>query len=158
MTLQEKVERIWALKKTQDELTEEKKSVEEKLKNATQECEVLLHEVLDEMKASGADESAFLTDDGPLYATMFKRTNVGYTDEGSVIEYLQKNGYDKFVKVTVAINKRDLNAELKKNAELKEALDGFTENKVSEYVVVTSDETHGRMVEHIVESTKAKKA
>lgn len=150
MTIDEKIKRIKLLKEIQDGLSEEKRSIDEKLKSAAQEYEVLAHELLDEMKSNGID--TVNTEDGSLVAMVSKNTSIGYQNDDALIGYLSENGLSEFLKTTVAIKKRELSAEIKKNDALREALAEYTSPKVTEYVVVTSPEKHARMLEHISDS------
>lgn len=151
LSFEDKVELVYQyleILKAQEEI---KKSCDKIIKETTPKVELLKKEILAEMESKGEKE-IFVRD--KLYATVGVNTSTGYADEEAVIKYLQDNHYDKFVKVTTAINKKDLNAELKKNEALKKDIDSFITTNVTTYVTVTNEENHTKMLEYIEESKK----
>lgn len=91
-----------------------------------------------------------------LFLNHVAKTTIGYTSDADVIAYLKENGYNKYVKtkVTESLDKTNLKKELKTNEVLKGNLDNFIVEKLTEYVVVTNEENHAKMIEHIESAKK----
>ena len=111
-------------------------------------------ELLAELKEDGALE--YISDTG-LYANVFKKESVGYTNDADVLKYLKENNYNEYVKtkITESLDKRPLSKALKTDEKLAAALEAMTIKTTLEYVVVTNAESHQKMLEHIEEG-KAK--
>lgn len=88
-----------------------------------------------------------------LIAAIFKRENIGYTDEVEVLNYLKSTDRSDLIKVktTESLNKVALKKALKTDSALAEQLDGMTTKTVTEYVVVTTLDNYNKMLEHINE-------
>lgn len=108
-------------------------------------------ELLAELKEDGSLE--YISDTG-LYANVFKKESVGYTNDADVLKYLKENNYNEYVKtkITESLDKRPLSKALKIDEKLAAALEAMTVKTTLEYVVVTSAENHQKMLEHIEES------
>lgn len=91
-----------------------------------------------------------------LVAAIFKRENIGYTDESAVLEYLKLNNKDDLIRVktTEALDKIAIKKALKIDPELAENLEAMITRSVTEYVVVTTKENYSKMLEHANSGTK----
>lgn len=152
MTLEERIKAIHELKEAVSAAETEKKSLEATIKAKNDEISVLTAGLLQEMDA--LKQAEYEVDD--LVAYVASTSSTGYTDEDSVLTYLSDNGYSTFIKVTKAIKKKELNAELKNNPDLKEALKAFTSTVVTRYATVSTKENNEKRLEHIAESKKGK--
>ena len=122
------------------------------IKELQAKVDILKADVLAEMQEKNQKETIV---EG-LYANVYVNSSTGYADEGAVINYLKEHNYNDFLKVTTTIKKKELNAELKKNADLKKDIDSFITTKTTPYVTVTDEENHTKMLEHINEAIDAK--
>lgn len=152
MTLEERVRKIHELKTKLSEKETAKKSLDEEIKAINTELSGLTGELLTDLDTLKQD--TFELDDLVAYTAVTSST--GYTDEAAVLKYLHDNGYDAFIKITTAIKKKELNAELKTNSELKEAMKGFTSTITTRYATVSTKENNAKRLEHIAESKKGK--
>lgn len=131
----------------------------EKLKQSINELNATIDEdklhLLNLMKEENREE---LKDGYGLVAQYFKKNEFSYGDEKALLNKLRVlslNQYIKFTtKVTESIDKNALKKDLKTDNELKETLKDFVGDKVTEYVVVTTEENHQKMLEHIEENKK----
>ena len=100
-------------------------------------------------KIKDANISEFTHDD--LVCIKNEKHSIGYKSESEVIEML-KNRYDGNylnVKVSESIDKRALKKAIKENLELSSDLNALTEDKITEYLIVTTVENRARMIEHM---------
>lgn len=155
--MKELVNKIYEKKSQYDILETQYKDICDQMESLDKDIKELSSKLLDEVK----NTEEFKKDNGynesfdNLNVEYFRRETTGYTDENAVLAYLKQND-SKFITVKESINKKLLNAELKKNTELKEALDKMLTKKVSEYVVVTTLEKAEKMHEHIENAKKQK--
>lgn len=155
--MKELVNKIYEKKSQYDILENQYKNICDQMESLDKDIKELSSKLLDEVK----NTEEFKKDNGynesfdNLNVEYFRRETIGYADESAVLAYLKQND-SKFITVKESINKKSLNAELKKNAELKEALDKMLTKKVSEYVVVTTLEKAEKMHEHIENAKKQK--
>ena len=155
--MKELVNKIYEKKSQYDILETQYKNICDQMESLDKDIKELSSKLLDEVK----NTEEFKKDNGynesfdNLNVEYFRRETIGYADESAVLAYLKQND-SKFITVKESINKKSLNAELKKNTELKEALDKMLTKKVSEYVVVTTLEKAEKMHEHIENAKKQK--
>ena len=155
--MKELVNKIYEKKSQYDILETQYKNICDHMESLDKDIKELSSKLLDEVK----NTEEFKKDNGynesfdNLNVEYFRRETIGYADESAVLAYLKQND-SKFITVKESINKKSLNAELKKNTELKEALDKMLTKKVSEYVVVTTLEKAEKMHEHIENAKKQK--
>ena len=154
MTLQEKIKKVHDLNTAKEVKVAEQTKLQEEITALDTEAGILLTEILSEMKSSESTEVK--VDD--LVAQYFCKNEFSYGDEKALLNYLIKNKMNKYVttKITQSINKKDLKKDLKLDSSLKESLSTFVGDKTTEYVVVTTEEKHQRMLEHIEETMKGK--
>lgn len=153
LTFEEKVELVHQYNEIVKANKLVKENCEKVIKENEEKIEVLKKDILAYMQEKGDKE--FVTKDN-LYVNVSVNSTTGYEDESAVIEFLKENGYEDFIRVTTAIDKKKLNAELKTNATLKEGINSFITTKNTPYVVVTDEENHTKMLEHINESVAKK--
>lgn len=95
-----------------------------------------------------------------LVATYFSKNEFTYGDENALLNYLKDKGLNQYITVKTttkeSINKNNLKKDLKSNEELKQSLKDFVGDKLIEYVVVTTEENHEKMLEHIEQGKKGK--
>ena len=93
-----------------------------------------------------------------LVAHYFQKNEFSYGDEKALLAKLQELKLSQYIKVTTktttSIDKNVLKKDLKTKEDLKESLKEFVGDRLVEYVVVTTEENHQRMLEHIEESKK----
>lgn len=113
-------------------------------------------ELLEGMQSKKLDE--YHDEEHDLFATVFSKKNIGYSDEKGVISLLKEKGFGRFVKVktTESLDKNPLKKEVKSNKELEGLLKPLIVESTTTYVVVTTGDNHGKMLEHI-EKGKEKK-
>lgn len=152
MTLQENIKSSYALKKEKEALEAQLEALKERIDELDARINAYNSDILNTLKEEDADEAFF---EG-LYANLFSKSNIGYTSEKDVIDYLKTSGYVEFVKVktTESIDKTSLKKELKTNRALADALNSYIVKSVTEWVVVTDEENHTKMLEHIEENKK----
>lgn len=143
------------------EIQEEINSKKDEI-NKLKESELSLEDKLNELNTIlltnmvSENKSEIQTDN--LIALYFRKNEFSYGDETALLNYLKNNGLDKYVAVKTttkeSINKNSLKKDLKINSELKESLKDFVGDRVTEYVVVTTEENHKKMLEHIENAKK----
>ena len=129
--------------------TKELEKLKENIDFLTSEMEEAKSQLLKLMKE---DEEIELHDNN-LVAHYFKKSEFSYGDEKALLSKLQEMNLSQYIKVTTktttAIDKNALKKDLKTKEDLKESLKDFVGDRVTEYVVVTTEEKHQRMLEHI---------
>lgn len=100
----------------------------------------------------------FYDEKSNLYANVFSKVSVGYTSDNEVIAKLKANGYANFVKVktTEALDKNPLKKALKEDEALQKIINPLIVESTTSWVVVTTNENHQKMLEHIEENKKGK--
>jgi hypothetical protein len=93
-----------------------------------------------------------------LFVTYFSKEDITWLDDAGLLKKLQENGANEFIKVvtktTTSIDKNALKKAFKTNEALKESYKNFYGTKLTEYVAVTTEENHSKMLEHIEEGYK----
>jgi len=93
-----------------------------------------------------------------LFVTYFSKEDITWLDDAGLLKKLQENGANEFIKVvtktTTSVDKNALKKAFKTNEALKESYKDFYGTKLTEYVTVTTEENHSKMLEHIEESKK----
>lgn len=130
-----------------DELNAQIEELKQKVSSKEAELEKKKSKALSMMQSEKLDE--FHDMEGKLFATVIARSNIGYSSDSDVIEKLKASGYAKFIKVKESLDKNPLKKEIKSNKELEELLNPLIVKTTSSYVVVTTDENHEKMLEHI---------
>ena len=110
--------------------------------------------LLSQMVGESMDE--YHDEGGKLFATVITKTNIGYSSDADVIAKLKGAGYAQFIKTktTEALDKNPLKKEIKANKELEGLLSTLIVKTTSSYVVVTTEENHAKMLEHIESGKK----
>ena len=116
MELNEQIKEYVELQKEQEEL-------KAKLDAAKQE-------IIDAMTSQGL--SKFETAQGT--ATLVAKTNIKYTDELAIVKYCEDNNLTNYI--TKKVNATALNKELKKGGVLKESLNTYYSENVSQVLTV----------------------
>lgn len=154
MTVEERIKRIHEL---QDSIKEKENTIAELKAGVAildSELNTLNDELLHEMISNGNKE--IKVDD--LVASYFCKNEFSYSDEKALLQYLKDHSMNSYIttKLTESINKTALKKDLKTNQDLKESLNDFVGDRKVEYVVVTTEENHQRMLEHIENSKEGK--
>lgn len=147
MTIEERIKRIHEL---QDSIKEKENAIAELKAGVAildSELNTLNDELLHEMISNGNKE--IKVDD--LVASYFYKNEFSYGDEKALLQYLKDHSMNSYIitKLTESINKAALKKDLKTNKDLKESLNDFVGDRKVEYVVVTTEENHQKMLEHI---------
>lgn len=150
----ELIKRIYELKEQIGD--NESKMAELKSANAILESEYdeLSAQLLAEMKEQ--DKAEVSVDD--LVAQYFCKSEFSYGDEKALLNYFIDKGMTDYItlKTSQSLNKAALKKDLKTNESLKESLKDYVGDRKVEYVVVTTEEKHQRMLEHIEDTMKGK--
>ena len=93
-----------------------------------------------------------------LFVTYFSKEDITWLDDAGLLKKLQENGANEYIKVvtktTTSVDKNALKKAFKTNEALKESYKDFYGTKLTEYVTVTTEENHAKMLEHIAEGKK----
>ena len=145
---------IYSMSQEIEEKTQQMAKLKEEIEVLTASVDVNKDSLLTLMKEDGDVE--LYGDD--LVAHYFKKSEFSYGDEKALLSKLQEMNLNQYIKVTTktttSIDKNVLKKDLKIKEDLKESLKDFVGDKVTEYVVVTTEENHQKMLEHIEESKK----
>ena len=152
MTIEERIKKIHEL---QDSIKEKENTIAELKAGVAilgNELDTLNDELLQEMISD--DKKEIKVND--LVASYFCKSEFSYGDEKALLQHLKDAGMSSYIttKTTESINKTALKKDLKTNQELKESLSEYVGDRKVEYVVVTTEENHQRMLEHIEEGRK----
>lgn len=130
---------------------EDLKSLVELKQNSMEEAKKVL---LAQMQNEKLDE--FKDEENNLVATVFNKTNIGYSSDNEVITKLKGTEFAKFIKIktTESLDKNPLKKEIKTNKTLEELLKPLIVESNTTWVVVTTGENHTKMLEHIEENSK----
>lgn len=130
---------------------EDLKSKVELKQNSIEEAKKLL---LAQMQNEKLDE--FKDEENNLVATVFNKTNIGYSSDSEVITKLKGTEFAKFIKIktTESLDKNPLKKEIKTNKTLEKLLKPLIVESNTTWVVVTTGENHTKMLEHIEENSK----
>ena len=95
-----------------------------------------------------------------LFVTYFSKEDITWLNDAGLLEALKKNGANQFIKTTTktttSVDKTALKKAFKTDESLKEEYKAFYGTKLTEYVTVTTEENHTKMLEHIEENKKGK--
>lgn len=138
-----------SLKNIYDELDEQKKKLDEKMKDIESQYKPLGDELVELMKQVEEVEHH----NNGIVASLMHKEGVKYVDENATILKLMELGRADMIRVKQELNKVALNKALKNDVELSEALGAVIEKTSTDYIVVTTEEKHERMLEHIKENT-----
>ena len=144
------ISEIHALKVEKEALEKEQEVLKDKISALDTDINAKNTELLNKLKELKQD----LVEYNDLVAYKGHVDTVAYKDEKEVLKYLKDNGYNNLITIKESLAKNPLKAALKKNEELKKALDDMLENKTTEYVVVTTKENYKQILEHIEENKK----
>lgn len=154
MVLTEGMKSVWALKKKKEELEAQAAKIKEEISKIDSQIKTESDGILAILKESGKEE---VLEEG-LYANLFVRENVGYVSEDAVVKWLLSNGYSNLVRTSTsqAIDKTPLKKAMKTDEKLAKGIADLTVKTTSQYVVVTDEENHAKMIEHVKESKASK--
>ena len=156
MTLNEKVIKAKTLDDEIESLENQKKELEEKIKSLNSERDEIYSDLLVEAKNAGIKDEKL----NDLFLTYFSKEDVTWLDDAGLLKKLQENGANEFIKTvtktTVSVDKNALKKAFKSNESLREEYKAFYGNKLIEYVTVTTEENHTKMLGHIEENKNAK--
>lgn len=145
---------IYSMSKEIEEKTQQMAKLKEEIEALTTSVDANKDSLLALMKE---DNDVELHGDD-LVAHYFKKSEFSYGDEKALLSKLQEMNLSQYIKVTTktttSIDKNVLKKDLKIKEDLKESLKDFVGDRVTEYVVVTTEENHQKMLEHIEESKK----
>lgn len=154
MVLTESMKSVWALKKKKEELEAQAAKIKEEISKIDAQIKADSDGILAILKESGKEE---VLEEG-LYANLFVRENVGYVSEDAVVKWLLSNGYSNLVRTSTAqaIDKTPLKKAMKTDEKLAKGIASLTVKTTSQYVVVTDEENHAKMIEHVKENKSSK--
>ena len=154
--MEELIKKIFSLQESKAKLEEAQTKLKDDISVLDTEIQETKKELLNAMKAVNSSE--VVTDD-MLYATQFSKETIAYKDEQEVLAWLKNNNYSNLVtvKTTETLNKKEINKLIKTDEALKTGLDNLTTTTKTEWVVVTNQENHEKMLEHIEDNSKVKK-
>ena len=154
MELVEGMKSAYALRKKKEELEAQVEKLKAEIDAIEDQLQTQNSQILAILKELKKDE---VLEEG-LYANLFSKEAIGYTSDKDVIAWLKANGYSSFVKskVTESLDKNPLKKAIKADPKLAEALAGMTVRSTTEWVVVTDEENHAKMLEHIREGKESK--
>lgn len=93
-----------------------------------------------------------------LFVTYFSKEDITWLDDAGLLKKLQENKANEFIKVTTkvttSIDKNALKKAFKTDEALKESYKDFYGTKLTEYVTVTTEENHSKMLECIKSNSK----
>ena len=137
-----------------DSLENQKKELEEKLKVLNETRDAVYLDLLKDAKAENLKDEKV----NDLFVTYFSKEDVTWLDDEGLLAALKQNGAKQFIKVVTttkeSIDKKELKKAFKTDASLKESYKQFYGTKLTEYVTVTTEENHKKMLEHIEEGSK----
>ncbi len=149
MTLEEKVKHASDLDLLLKSLEEQKALLEENIKKVTAEREDVFTDLLEETKKANIKDQKL----GDYFLTYFSKEDVTWLDDAGLLKKLQENQALQFIKVTTktttSIDKTALKKAFKLDENLKQQYKQFYGSKMIEYVTVTNEENHTKMLEHI---------
>ena len=145
MTYEEQVKKAYELRKEVNRLDEEKATLDAKKKELEAELEGLNSSIIESLK--GVNKLEDKVDN--IYVNLMKKESIGYTDPSKVLQFLEDSGRLDLIRVKKELNKVAINKAIKKDTKLNEELSSMTSKKVTEYVVVTDEENHQKMLEHL---------
>ena len=133
-------------------LEEQKKNIDEGICLAQEQRAEIFSKLLELTKEKKIKDEK--VDD--LFITYFSKEDITWLDDAGLLKKLQENGANEYIKVvtktTTSVDKNALKKAFKTNAELKESYKDFYGTKLTEYVVVTTEEKHQRMLEHTADN------
>ena len=150
------VEQINVIQGDIDALNQQIAELQSQLTLKSSELETAKASLLSQMQESKLEE--YHDEEKDLFATVFSKTNIGYSSDSDVLAKLKGTQFAKFIKVktTESLDKNPLKKEIKSNKELEELLKPLIVESTTTYVVVTTSENHTKMLEHIEENKKGK--
>ena len=147
---------VYLAKSTDDKISELEESInkmQEELKKAQEERTDIFARLLAAVKENNVKDEQ--VDD--LFVTYFSKEDITWLDDAGLLKKLQENGANEFIKVvtktTTSIDKNALKKAFKTDEALKESYKDFYGTKLTEYVTVTTEENHRKMLEHIREGS-----
>lgn len=156
MIVTDLISEIHKLKQEIDSKTEEITKLQESKNELQNKLDLFNDNLLKEMITNKQTEIKI----NNLVATYFSKNEFTYGDENALLNYLKDKGLNQYITVKTttkeSINKNNLKKDLKSNEELKQSLKDFVGDKLIEYVVVTTEENHEKMLEHIEQGKKGK--
>jgi hypothetical protein len=145
----EKVVRAKTLDNEIESLEQQKKELDDKLKVLTSTREAVYLDLLKDVKEQGIKDQQV----NDLFVTYFSKEDVTWLDDSGLLKKLQENGAKDYIKVvtktTTSIDKNALKKAFKTDESLKETYKDYYGTKLIEYVTVTTEENHKKMLEHI---------
>ena len=149
MTLDEKVIKANKLDTEIEDLEKQIKELQEKINTLKPERDSLYLEVLAEAKEKKIKDQKV----ADLFVTYFSKDEITWLDDVGLLAALRANNDTAYIKVTTktttSVDKTALKKAFKTNESLKETYKPFCGNKLTEYVTITTDENHTKMLEHM---------
>lgn len=138
---------IYMLKVEKEKLEEESKTIKDKINEITDKISNLSNKLLEELNTNNLSE--FRKDN--LVASKQSQESITYIDENKIVNTLKTNFEGNYIKVSIKENldKNALKKAMKSDNSLNEALSDLIKKTRTEYVVVTTEENHEKMLEHI---------
>lgn len=116
MELNEQIKEYVELQKAKDELKAK--------------IDAIKQEIIDAMNSQGVNK----VETAQGTATLVTKTNIKYTDELAIVKYCEDNNLTNYI--TKKVNTTALNKELKKGGVLKESLNTYYSENVSQVLTV----------------------
>jgi len=156
LSFEEKVKAAKAVDSLIAEMEAQIESCKQTIAECTPDRDAIYASLLEDVKSKGVKDYDEQVDD--LFVTLFSKEDVAWLDDAGLLKKLQENGDYGFIKtttkITTSVDKNALKKAFKSNESLKEAYKDFYGTKLTEYVTVTTEENHAKMLEHISENTK----
>ncbi len=137
-------------------LEEQRKSLDEVIASAQE----LRAKIFDRLLVMAKERNLKDEKVNDLFVTYHAKEDVTWLNDEGLLAALKKNGAKEFIKVVTtikeSIDKKELKKAFKTNESIKEAYKDFYGNKLTEYVTVTTEENHEKMLEHIEENYSKK--
>ena len=141
------IDKIYNLKLQKEQNEQKMKELKEINDSLEIEINSLSVELLNSLKSENKKEEKFEN----LVATIFEKESITYVDENKILDYLKQNCEGKYIKTTIkeALDKNNLKKAMKNDETLSNGLSELIKKENYEYVVVTTEENHTKMLEHI---------
>ena len=154
MTLEERILKAKEYDDKLEELVKEKEKIENAISLLEVQRDDLYNFILEEFKEKQLKEEKV----DNIFATYFYREDVDWLDDAGLLKALQENNASQYIstKVTTktSVDKKALKNAFKTDDALRETYKDFYGKKVIEYVTITTEENHQKMLEHIEASKK----
>lgn len=147
MTFEEKVQAAKSvdsfISMLEEQIAMSKKTLEETMPDR----DAIYASLLKDVKDKGIKDEKV----NDLFVTYFSKEDITWLDDEGLLKKLQENAAGEFIKtkVVASVDKNALKKAFKTNKELRESYKDFYGTKLTEYVTVTTEENHSKMLDAI---------